>query len=106
MHRTIVATNLMLAFCLSFPCAFLILQLPNMGVLLHNRGHGKLVNNLSSAQFDLLVRVLSYPTSKRDFKSLLTLENIRQATNHPDKFVSQDIPRINYMRSTNARSRE
>ena len=55
-----------------------------------NRGHRKLVDDLSLTQFDKLVRVLSCLASKRVFKSLLTLKNIREAINHPEKFV----PRI------------
>ena len=62
-----------------------------MGVLLcihaDNPACWKLVDYLSLAQVDLLVRVLSFPASERDFKSLLTLENIQEAIDHLDEFV-------------------
>ena len=66
-----------------------------------------MVDDLSLAQFDILVWVLSCSDLERDFKSLLTLENIQEAaTNHPKVFVPQDIPRITYPGLTNVRARE
>ena len=67
-----------------------------------NRGCGKLVDDLSSGQFNLLVRILSCLASEQDFKSLLTLENIWEATDHLEDFVPLDILRIIYLGSTNA----
>ena len=60
----------------------------------------------SSAQLDLLVRVLSCLTLERDFKSLLTPENIREVIDHHEEFISQDISRLNFSGSTNALARE
>ena len=64
------------------------------------------MDDLSSTQFDLLVRVLHFPASERDFKFLLTPENIQEAIDHPEEFVSQDISRINFPGSANNRARE
>ena len=48
---------------------------------------GKLVNDLYLAKFDLLVRVLSHPTSERDYKLLLSLENILEVIDNSEEFI-------------------
>ena len=40
-------------------------------------GRGKLVDDLSPSQFDSLVKVLSLPSSVRDFKFFLTPTNLQ-----------------------------
>ena len=64
------------------------------------------MDDLSSAQFDLLVWVLSCQTLERDFKSLFMPKNIREINDHPEEFVPQDVPRIKFSGSTNARARK
>ena len=36
----------------------------------------------------------------------MTLENIREATDHPKDFVPQEVPRLNYLGSAKARVRK
>ena len=64
------------------------------------------MDDLSFAQFDLFVRVLSCPASERDFKSLMTLENIQEVIDHTKEFVPLDIPRINFIGSAKTQARE
>ena len=68
-----------------------------------NRGCGKLVDDLSLTQFDLLVWVVSCLASEGDFKSLLTFENIREITDHLEEFVPHDVLRINFLGSANGK---
>ena len=69
-------------------------------------GRGKLVDDLSSAQFDSLVKVLSLPSTKRDFRHLLTPSNLREVFDHPEEFILPKVPRLNFEGSRNARVRE
>ena len=43
---------------------------------------GKLFDDLSPAQFDLLVNILSHPSSERDFRYILTPLNLREVFYH------------------------
>ena len=47
-----------------------------MFVLAGSQSQGKLVEDLSLGQLDLLVWVLSHPSAKRDFLHLLTPMNL------------------------------
>ena len=71
-----------------------------------NLGQGKLVNDLSPAQFDLLVNVLSHPSNERDFRHLLTLSNLQEVFDHPKEFILPKVPRSNFEGSGDLRSKE
>ena len=43
---------------------------------------GKLVDDPSPTQFDLLVNILSRPSSERDFRYILTSSNLREVFDH------------------------
>ena len=75
--------------CIYCVCVFCDLYLIVGGSwYVDNCGREKLVDDLSPSQFDLLVCVLYHPTTKWDFKTLLTLESIRDVIEHPEDFVS------------------
>ena len=54
---------------------------------------GKLVDALNPAQFDRLVHVLSHPSSKRDFKLLLSSANIWEVVDSLKEFIPQKVLR-------------
>ena len=45
------------------------------------------MDDLDPSQFDSLVKVLSLPSSTRDFRNLLTLTNLKEVFDHPEEFV-------------------
>ena len=55
-------------------------------------GRGKLIEDLSQAQFDLLVKVLSLLSSVRDFRHLLMPSNLREVFDHVAKFILSKVP--------------
>ena len=55
------------------------------------------------AQFDSLVKVLSFPSSKRDFRYLLTLSSLQEVFDHSEEFV---VPLLNFDGSGEAPARE
>ena len=57
---------------------------------------GKLVDDLSPAQFHLMVKVLSCPSSERDFRYLLTPSNLREVFDHPKEFILPKVSRLNF----------
>ena len=69
-------------------------------------GRGKLVDVLSSSQFDSLVKVLSLLSSAQDFRHLLKLVNLREVFDHPKEFVLLKIPHLNFESSGDARAKE
>ena len=64
------------------------------------------MDNLDPAQFDLLVRVLSRSSLKRDFNFLLPRMNIKEVIDNLEEFLPQKVPRLNFMGSGDARARE
>ena len=71
-----------------------------------NLGQGRLVDDLSPTQFDLLVKVLSRPSSERDFRHLLTPSNLREVFDHPEEFILPKVPRLNFEGSGDVRAKE
>ena len=67
---------------------------------------GKLVDDLSPTQFDLLIKVLSLPSTKRNFRHLLTLSNFWEIFDHPKEFILSKFPRLNFEGSGDARAKE
>ena len=67
---------------------------------------GKLVDDLSPAQFDSLVRVLSFLSSEMDFRHLLTPSNLQEVFNHPKEFILPKVQLLNFEGSGEARARE
>ena len=67
---------------------------------------GKLVDNLSPTQFDALVKVLSSQSTKRDFKNLLTLANLKEVFDLPKEFILLKVPHLNFEGSGGARAKE
>ena len=67
---------------------------------------GKLIRDLSPAQFDSLVKVLSLPSIKRDFRHLLTPSNFRDVFDYPEEFILPEVPQLNFEGSGDARVRE
>ena len=55
---------------------------------------GKLVDDLSSAQVDALVKVLISPSAKRDFRHLLTHANLQEVFDLPKEFI---LPKVLYL---------
>ena len=64
------------------------------------------MDDLYSAQFDLLVRVMSHLTSERDYKLLLLLENIWEVVDNSEEFIPQEVPTLNFTGSLDAWARE
>ena len=67
-----------------------------MFVQASNQSQGKLVDDLSLAQFGLLVRVLSHPSTKRDFRSLLMSSNLQGIFNQSNEFILTKVSRLNF----------
>ena len=65
-----------------------------------------LVNDLSPAQFDSLVKVLSLMGTERDIRHLLTPSNIREVFDYLKEFIPPKVPRMNFEGSGDARARE
>ena len=61
-----------------------------------NLGRGKLVDDLSPAQFDLLVKVLSRLINERDFRYFLTPSNLQEVFNHLEDFILPKVSRLNF----------
>ena len=57
---------------------------------------GKLFDDLSPAQFDSLVKVLSLSSTKRDFRHLLTPSNIREVFDYSEEFILLKVLRLNF----------
>ena len=71
-----------------------------------NLGRGKLVDDLSPAQFDLLVKVLSRPSNERDFKHLLTPSKLWEVFYHPKEFILPKVSRLNFKGLRDVRAKE
>ena len=80
-------------FCLWIECA---------GTL----GRGKLVYDLSSSQFDLLVKVLSLPSFAREFRHLLMPTNLQEVFDHLEEFILPKVLYLNFEGSGDARAKE
>ena len=52
---------------------------------------GKLIDGLSLAQFDSLVKLLSLLSTERDFRHLLTRSNLWEVFDHPVELI---IPKV------------
>ena len=63
---------------------------------------GKLVENLSPAQVDALVKVLSLPDAKRDLRNLLMLANLHEVFDLPEEFILPKVPYLNFEGSGDA----
>ena len=61
-----------------------------------NLGRGKLIDDLSPAQFDLLVKVLSRLINERDFRYFLTPSNLQEVFDHLEEFILPKVPRLNF----------
>ena len=57
---------------------------------------GKLIDDLSSAQFDDLVKVLSSLSPERNFKHLLTPTNLQEVFDLPEEFILPKVPYLNF----------
>ena len=68
---------------------FLNLDYLRLGTL----GRGKLVDDLGPSQFDSLVKILSLPSSAKDYRFLLTLTNLWEVFDQPEEFT---IPKVLY----------
>ena len=67
---------------------------------------GKLVDDLSPAQFDTLVKVLSSPSSERDFRHLLTPANLQEVFDRPKEFIIPKVPHLNLEGLGSAQAKE
>ena len=67
---------------------------------------GKLVNDISQAQFDSLVKVLSRLSIKRDVRYLLMPPNLQEVFNHLEDFILLKVPQLNFQGLGDARARE
>ena len=69
-------------------------------------GWGKLVDDLSPSQFDSLVKVLSLPSSTRDFRHFLTSANLQEVFDHPEDFILLKVLRLNFESSRDTPAKE
>ena len=69
-------------------------------------GLGKLVDDLSLAQFDLLVKVLGLPSFVKDFRYLLMPSNLWEVFDHPEEFILPKVPRLNFEGSRDTQAKE
>ena len=67
---------------------------------------GKLIDDLSPTQFDSLVKVLSHPSTERDFRYFLISSNLQEVFDHPEEFILPKVPRLNFESSGDVRARE
>ena len=65
-------------------------------------GGGKLVDDLSPAQFDSLVKVVSRPSAERDFKYLLMPPNLWEVFDHLEEFILLKVLRLKFEGSGDA----
>ena len=71
-----------------------------------NLCQGKLVDDLSPTQFDLLVKVLSRSSNEKDFRYLLKPSNHQEVFYHPEEFILPKVLRLNFERSGDIRAKE
>ena len=64
------------------------------------------MDDLSANQFSALVRVLSFLSSTRDFKHLLSPSNLQAAFTEPQDFVIPTMPHFHFEGLGNARAKE
>ena len=64
------------------------------------------MDDLSANQFSALAKVLSLPSTTRDFKHLLSPSNLLAAFSKPDDFVSPTVPHLYFKGPGNARAKE
>ena len=66
----------------------------------------KLVDDLSPSQFESLVKVLSLPSSEKNFSFLLTPANLQVVFDQPEEFFVPTVLRFNFEGLGSARARE
>ena len=64
------------------------------------------MDDLGASQFSALARVLSLPSSERDFKLLLSPSNIQAIFVEPEDFVVLSVPHLHFESLGNARAKE
>ena len=64
------------------------------------------MDDLGASQFNALARVLSLPSSERDFKLLLSPSNIQAVFVEPEDFVVPSVPRLHFESLDNARAKK
>ena len=69
-------------------------------------GSGKLVDDLNSSQFDLLVKVLTLPSFAWEFRHLLTLTNLQEVFDHLEEFILPKVLYLNFEGSGDTQAKE
>ena len=69
-------------------------------------GRGKLIDDPRLAQFDSLVKVLSFPSSEKDFRHLLMLSSLQEVLDHSEEFVLLKVPLVELRGSSEVQARE
>ena len=64
------------------------------------------MDDLGASQFSALARVLSLPSSERDFKLLLSPLILQVVFAEPEDFVVPSMPRLHFESLGNARAKE
>ena len=67
---------------------------------------GKLVDDLSLAQFNSLVKVLSFQSVERDFRHLLMLSNLQEVFDFKEEFIPLIVSHLNFEGSGGSRVKE
>ena len=64
------------------------------------------MDDLGANQFSALAKVLSLPSSERDFKLMLSPLNLQAVFAEPEDFIVPSVPRLHFQGSRNARAKE
>ena len=64
------------------------------------------MDHLDLSQFDSLVKVLSLPSSAKDFRHLLTPTNLKEVFDHLEEFVLLKVPYLNFEDLRGTREKE